>query len=124
MNTQDNPSNSTGERSSLLSRIRSGSPLKKEKGGGPLAASSRQVSEDSGAQDPSSSRRVRLYVEKIGKNKNLLLARRMHDPEGELVQVGCKDAKAFRVRSYIEAEADADGRLYIVEEKRWLRFQK
>lgn len=80
--------------------------------------------ETSGASDQGNERRVRLYVVKIGKNKNLLLARRMHGPEEELVPVGCKDSQAFKPKTYIEAEADADGRLYIVEEKRWLRFSK
>ena len=80
--------------------------------------------ETSGASDQENDRRVRLYVTKIGKNKNLLQARRMHGTEDELLTVGCKDAQAFKVKAYIEAEADSDGRLYIVEEKRWLRFSK
>lgn len=83
-----------------------------------------KTAQDSSGAMEDSSGRVRLYVAKIGKNKNLLQARRMHGPEEEIVMVGCKDAQAFRVKTYIEAEPDADGKLYIVEESRWLRFQK
>lgn len=84
---------------------------------------SKGAGEASGASDAPNDRRVRLYVARIGKNKNLLQCRRQHGSEEELIPVGCKDAQAFRIKTYIEAEADADGRLYIVEEKRWLRFQ-
>lgn len=87
---------------------------------GPMGKTS---TEASGAQDEANERRVRLYVAKVGKNQNLLQARRMHDESGELIPVGCKNAQAFKVKTYIEAEPDADGRLYIIEEKRWLRFQ-
>lgn len=100
------------------------SPLKKEKGAASLGPMAKTTPESSGASDQGNDRRVRLYVAKIGKNKNLLQARRMHGPEDELLSVGCKDAQAFKLKAYIEAEADADGRLYIVEEKRWLRFSK
>ena len=41
--------------------------------------------ETSGASDQGNDRRVRLYVARIGKNKNLLQARRMHGPEDELL---------------------------------------
>jgi hypothetical protein len=123
MSTTPTPTNTTEEKPSLINRILPGIASKKEKGGaaGPMGKS---APETSGASDQENDRRVRLYVTKIGKNKNLLQARRMHGPEDELLTVGCKDAQAFKVKAYIEAEADSDGRLYIVEEKRWLRFSK
>lgn len=122
MSTTPTPTNTTEEKPSFINRILPGIS-KKEKGGaaGPMGKTAPEIS---GASDQGNDRRVRLYVVKIGKNKNLLQARRMHGPEEELLTVGCKDAQAFKVKTYIEAEADADGRLYIVEEKRWLRFAK
>lgn len=106
----------------MLTRLMPSVGSKKEKGGGAHGSIGKPLPETAGAI--AANGRVRLYVAKIGKNKNLLEARRMHGPDDDLVTVGCRDAQAFRVKTYIEAEPDADGRLYIVEEKRWLRFQK
>lgn len=121
MSTTPTPTNTTEEKPSILSRLIPSTGSKKEKKGGESGPMGKTIQD---SPEEASSSRVRLYVVKIGKNKNLLQARRMHGPEGELVTVGCKDAQAFRVKTYIEAEPDADGRLYIVEEGRWLRFQK
>jgi len=117
------PTNTTGEKPSLINRILPGIASKKEKGGAGQGSIGKPLPEAAGAME-SANGRVRLYVTKIGKNKNLLQARRMHGPEEDVVNVGCKDAQAFRVKTYIEAEPDGDGKLFIVEEGRWLRFQK
>ena len=80
--------------------------------------------DDNGAMDESTGTRIRLHVSKVGKNANILEAVRMHDASNAPVTVRCKNAVAFKLKTYIEAEADSDGHLTIVEEKRWLRFQR
>lgn len=123
MSTTPSTTIPTDGKPSILSRLMPSTASKKEKGGTGQGSIGKPLPEAAGAME-SANGRVRLYVAKIGKNKNLLQARRMHGPEEELVTVGCKDAQAFRVKTYIEAEPDGDGKLYIVEEGRWLRFQK
>ncbi len=123
MSTTPTPTNTPEEKPSILTRLMPSMGSKKEKGGAAQGSIGKPLPEEAGAME-SSNGRVRLYVAKIGKNKNLLQARRMHGPEDDLVTVGCKDAQAFRVKTYIEAEPDGDGKLFIVDEGRWLRFQK
>ena len=101
--------------------------LKKETGGaGPMSPSKRAggAPDDNGAMDESVGTRIRLHVSKVGKNANILEALRMHDASNTPVTVRCKNALAFKLKTYIEAEADSDGHLTIAEEKRWLRFQR
>ena len=100
---------------------------KKENGGaGPMSPSKRSggAPDDNGAMDINDGTRIRLHVSKVGKNANILEAIRMHDASNSPVVVRCKNALAFKVKTYIEAESDSSGHLSIVEEKRWLRFQR
>jgi len=120
--TQTSPTDD-GKKPSLLTRILPAIGSKKEKGGGTTGPFQKIAGEAAGAQESTDGSRVRLYVAKIGKNQHLLQARRMHDPDGELITIRCKNSQAFKVKTYIEAEPDADGQLYIIDEKRWLRFQ-
>lgn len=123
MSTTPTPPTDDGKKSSFLTRILPGNASKKEKGVGTTGPFPKIAGEAAGAQEEPQGNRVRLYVAKVGKNQHLLQARRQHDAEGELVTVRCKNSQAFKVKTYIEAETDADGTLYIVDEKRWLRFQ-
>jgi hypothetical protein len=123
MSTTTTPTHPPEGKPSLINRILPGIASKKEKGVGTTGPFPKIAGEVAGAQEEPQGNRVRLYVAKLGKNQHLLQARRQHDAEGELVTVRCKNSQAFKVKTYIEAEADADGTLYIVDEKRWLRFQ-
>lgn len=101
--------------------------FKKETGGaGPMSPNKRSggAPDDNGAMDENVGTRIRLHVSKVGKNANILEAVRMHDASNTPVTVRCKNALAFKVKTYIEAEADSDGHLTVAEEKRWLRFQR
>jgi len=100
---------------------------KKEQGGAsPMSPSKRSsgAPDDNGAMDANDGTRIRLHVSKVGKNVNILEAIRMHDASNEPVAVRCKNAQAYKLKTYIEAEADSDGHLTIAEEKRWLKFQR